>query len=55
VPAVERHSGGSYAESAGEWVESARFDQMGEYVFTLTPTKDLKGVWTAGVKIVSNE
>lgn len=55
LPAVERHSGGSFAESSGEWVESARFGEMGEYIFTLTPTKDLKGVWTAGVKIVSNE
>ncbi len=55
VPAVARHSGGSFAESAGEWVEDARFGEVGEYNFTLTPTKDLKGVWTAGVKIVSNE
>lgn len=51
IPAVERHSGGSFAESSGEWVESARFGEVGEYLFTLTPTKDLKGVWTAGVKV----
>lgn len=55
IPAVERHSGGSFAESLGEWVECARLGEMGEYRFTLTPTKDLKGVWTAGMKIVSNE
>ena len=55
IPAVERHSGGSFAESAGEWVEDARFGEMGEYRFTLTPTKNLKGVWTAGVKAEKKE
>ncbi|MBO7299908.1 MAG: hypothetical protein J6U53_00690 [Tidjanibacter sp.] len=55
IPAVERHSGGSFAESAGEWVEDARFGEEGRYDFTLTPTKDLKGVWTVGVKVVNNE
>lgn len=51
LPVVERHSGGSFAESTGEWVESALFGELGIYRFTLTPTKDLKGVWTAGVKV----
>ena len=54
IPAVEHHSGGSFVEISGEWVESARLGEVGEYRFTLTPTKDLKGVWTVGVKIVSN-
>lgn len=51
VPAEERHSGGSFAESAGEWVNDARFEEQGEYTFTLTPTSDLRGVWMAGVEL----
>ncbi len=47
----ERHRGGSFAENLGEWIRGARFAEEGDYLFTITPTSDLQGVWSVGVKV----
>lgn len=52
---TERHKGGSFVEFSTEWIEGALLGESGEYVFTLSPATTVRGVWTVGVKIDSNE
>lgn len=46
-----RSKGGSFVELSAGWIEDARLGEIGDYTFTLTPTTNLKGVWTAGVVV----
>ena len=52
---TERHKGGSFVEFSTEWIEDALLGESGDYLFTLSPTRTLGGVWTVGVKIDNNE
>ena len=50
-----RNKGGSFVELSSEWIEGARFGEVGEYVFALAPVSDLKGVWNVGLQIQNSK
>lgn len=47
----EKQAGGSFREFRCAWVESAQFAERGDYLFRVTPTEMLDGVWTVGITI----
>lgn len=51
VTPVERHAGGSFEEPSVLWVTDAQLHEEGDYLFTITPTSDLRGVWSVGVEL----
>lgn len=47
----EEQRGGSFREFRCAWVESAQFAESGDYLFRVTPTEMLDGVWNVGITI----
>lgn len=47
----EGQRGGSFREFRGAWVEGAEFAESGDYLFRVTPTEGLKGVWNVGITV----
>lgn len=45
-----RHTGGSFVELSADWIEDARFMELGDYRFLLTPCQPTDGVWNVGVR-----
>lgn len=48
---TERHKGGSFVELSTEWIRDARFMEMGDYHFFVTPSQPADGVWNVGVRL----
>lgn len=46
-----RHTGGSFVELSADWIEEARFMELGDYRFLLTPFQPTDGVWNVGVRV----
>lgn len=46
-----RHTGGSFVELSADWIEEARFMELGDYHFWIAPSQPSKGVWSVGVRV----
>lgn len=46
-----RHTGGSFVELSADWIEDARFMELGDYHFWIAPSQPSKGVWSVGVRV----
>lgn len=46
-----RHTGGSFVELSADWIEEARFMELGDYHFWIAPCQPTDGVWNVGVRV----